>query len=60
MHSKCIIVDDEYILLGSANINDRSLNGDRDSELAMIMSRHYELVNEDDRERLNSYLNNLH
>ena len=29
------IVDDEYILIGSANINQRSLSGERDSEIAM-------------------------
>ena len=36
IHSKLIIVDDQYALLGSANINDRSLLGNRDSELAMF------------------------
>ena len=36
IHSKLIIVDDYYALLGSANINDRSLLGNRDSELAMF------------------------
>ena len=30
-----MIVDDEYIVIGSANINQRSLAGDRDSELAI-------------------------
>lgn len=28
-------MDDEYIILGSANINQRSLEGDRDTEIAM-------------------------
>lgn len=28
-------VDDEYIILGSANINQRSMDGARDSEIAM-------------------------
>lgn len=28
-------VDDEYIIIGSANINERSMNGSRDSEIAM-------------------------
>ena len=36
IHSKLIIVDDHYALLGSANINDRSMLGNRDSELAMF------------------------
>lgn len=37
VHSKLLIVDDRLAILGSANINDRSLLGDRDSELAMII-----------------------
>lgn len=28
-------MDDEYVLLGSANINQRSLEGTRDTEIAM-------------------------
>lgn len=31
-----MIVDDEYVICGSANINDRSLRGKRDSELCMV------------------------
>lgn len=31
VHSKLMIVDDEKVLIGSANINDRSLLGNRDS-----------------------------
>jgi phospholipase D1/2 len=31
VHSKLMIVDDEYLITGSANINQRSLDGDRDS-----------------------------
>lgn len=38
VHSKLTIVDDRYVLIGSANINDRSLDGDRDSELAVLIS----------------------
>ncbi|CAG2160318.1 phospholipase D-like domain-containing protein [Cupriavidus numazuensis] len=37
VHSKLMIVDDRYVLLGSANINDRSLLGDRDSELGVLL-----------------------
>ena len=33
-----MIVDDDIIICGSANINDRSQEGNRDSELAMIFS----------------------
>lgn len=29
------VVDDEYIIIGSANINERSMNGARDTEIAM-------------------------
>ncbi|XP_065319459.1 phospholipase D1-like isoform X1 [Gordionus sp. m RMFG-2023] len=36
IHSKLMIVDDEYCIIGSANINDRSMLGYRDSELAAI------------------------
>jgi len=35
VHSKMTIIDDQYILIGSANINERSLCGERDSEIAM-------------------------
>ncbi|WP_431478994.1 phospholipase D-like domain-containing protein [Massilia eburnea] len=38
VHSKLMIVDDRFALFGSANINDRSLLGDRDSELAILVS----------------------
>ena len=37
VHSKLIIVDDEVCIIGSANINDRSLLGNRDSELSMYI-----------------------
>lgn len=32
-----MIVDDEKVLIGSANINDRSLLGSRDSEIAIVI-----------------------
>ncbi|CAI0414140.1 unnamed protein product, partial [Linum tenue] len=35
IHSKGMIVDDEYVIIGSANINQRSLEGTRDTEIAM-------------------------
>ena len=35
VHSKGMIVDDEYVILGSANINERSMAGSRDTEIAM-------------------------
>ena len=37
VHSKLLIVDDQKVLIGSANINDRSMLGIRDSEFAVIM-----------------------
>lgn len=36
IHSKLMIVDEKIALIGSANINDRSLLGDRDTELAVV------------------------
>ena len=35
VHSKMTIIDDDYVLCGSANINQRSLGGNRDSEIAV-------------------------
>ena len=35
IHSKMMIVDDEVVLIGTANINQRSLDGCRDSEIMM-------------------------
>ncbi|KAJ0976302.1 hypothetical protein J5N97_018267 [Dioscorea zingiberensis] len=37
VHSKLMIVDDRIVLLGSANINDRSLLGSRDSEIGIVI-----------------------
>ncbi|CAN1281296.1 Phospholipase D zeta 1 [Linum perenne] len=37
VHSKIMIIDDRITLIGSANINDRSLLGSRDSEIAVII-----------------------
>jgi len=35
VHSKLAIFDDEYIIMGSANINERSLSGNRDTEMCV-------------------------
>ncbi|XP_074562986.1 phospholipase D delta-like isoform X1 [Curcuma longa] len=35
VHAKGMIVDDEYVIIGSANINQRSMAGARDTEIAM-------------------------
>jgi phospholipase D1/2 len=37
VHSKLLIADDRVAILGSANINDRSQLGSRDSELAVVV-----------------------
>ncbi|KAL1779001.1 phospholipase D2 [Sigmodon hispidus] len=37
IHSKMLIADDRTVIIGSANINDRSLLGKRDSELAILI-----------------------
>ncbi|KHN48093.1 Phospholipase D delta [Glycine soja] len=35
VHAKGMVIDDEYVIIGSANINQRSLDGSRDTEIAM-------------------------
>lgn len=37
VHAKTMIVDDRVAIIGSANINERSLRGSRDSEVAAII-----------------------
>ncbi|EIW71690.1 hypothetical protein TREMEDRAFT_71238 [Tremella mesenterica DSM 1558] len=37
IHSKIMIVDDRRVICGSANLNDRSQCGDRDSEIAIVI-----------------------
>jgi phospholipase D1/2 len=37
VHAKLLIVDDAVAVIGSANINDRSLNGNGDTELASVI-----------------------
>ncbi|KDP32412.1 hypothetical protein JCGZ_13337 [Jatropha curcas] len=47
VHAKMMIVDDEYIIIGSANINQRSMDGARDTEIAMgAYQPHYLATNE--------------
>ena len=36
VHSKMMIVDDSAVIVGSANINQRSMAGSRDTELAVL------------------------
>jgi phospholipase D1/2 len=35
IHSKLMIIDDKVVIMGSANINDRSMLGYRDSEIGV-------------------------
>jgi len=37
VHSKLLIVDDCKVIIASANINDRSMLGSRDSELGIVV-----------------------
>ncbi|KZT05728.1 phospholipase D/nuclease [Laetiporus sulphureus 93-53] len=37
IHAKLMIVDDRRVIMGSANINDRSQKGDGDSEIALVV-----------------------
>lgn len=48
MHSKILIIDDDILLVGSANINDRSMLGHRDSEIAVVI---------EDTEKIESMMN---
>ncbi|KAK3151992.1 hypothetical protein QOZ80_2BG0152990 [Eleusine coracana subsp. coracana] len=46
VHSKGMIVDDDYVIVGSANINQRSLAGSRDTEIAVgAYQPHHHLQN---------------
>ncbi|KAI0028033.1 phospholipase D/nuclease [Vararia minispora EC-137] len=37
IHTKLMIVDDRRVIMGSANLNDRSQRGDGDSEIALVV-----------------------
>ncbi|KAJ5594526.1 uncharacterized protein N7459_000734 [Penicillium hispanicum] len=37
IHAKCMVVDDRAAIIGSANINERSMLGSRDSEVAAVV-----------------------
>ena len=45
VHSKIMIIDDKTVIIGSANINERSMLGDRDSELAAMIEEKEEFTN---------------
>ena len=48
IHSKLMIVDDRTVILGSANINDRSMLGTRDSEYAVLINESNKLMSKMD------------
>ncbi|KAM5446647.1 Phospholipase D1 [Microsporum canis] len=37
IHAKCMVIDDRVAIIGSANINERSMLGSRDSECAAVV-----------------------
>jgi len=37
IHTKLMIIDDRFLICGSANLNDRSMCGNRDSEIAAVI-----------------------
>lgn len=41
VHSKLLIVDDQRVIVGSANINDRSMHGTRDSEICFYIRQEH-------------------
>lgn len=47
VHAKTMIVDDEYIVVGSANCNQRSMDGARDSEIAVGAYQPHHLAKDD-------------
>ena len=47
VHSKMMIVDDDYIIIGSANINQRSMAGSRDTEIAVGLYQPAHTVDEE-------------
>ncbi|KAI8990852.1 hypothetical protein BDF20DRAFT_908690 [Mycotypha africana] len=48
IHAKLLIADDRVVIMGSANLNDRSQCGDRDSEIALYV---------EDQDRISSRMN---
>ena len=43
VHSKTMIVDDDIAIIGSANINDRSMIGNHDSEIAIVIKDEHKI-----------------
>ncbi|KAL4589235.1 hypothetical protein LXL04_002141 [Taraxacum kok-saghyz] len=55
VHSKLMIVDDSYMLIGSANINQRSMDGARDTEIAVGCYQSREEGIETDKREIHGY-----
>lgn len=51
IHAKVCIVDDRLAIIGSANINERSQRGDRDSEIAAVIR---------DTDMIDGYVDRMH
>ena len=47
VHSKFMVVDDRYMIIGSANLNDRSLAGDGDTEIATLIMSEFKFPESD-------------
>ena len=45
VHNKIVIIDDKTVIIGSANINERSMFGDRDSDLVAMIEEKQEFTN---------------
>ena len=45
IHAKIMLVDDQAIIIGSANLNDRSLLGKRNSEVAVVIKADKDTIN---------------
>ena len=61
IHSKLLIVDDQKVLIGSANINDRSMLGIRDSEFAVVMEEdlNYDSIMNNNEYKASNYASSL-
>ncbi len=59
VHSKLMMVDDTYVILGSANLNERSLAGDRDTEICVHMWPGSADVAEDCKKQLKGFRDHL-
>ncbi len=59
VHSKMMIVDDEWIIIGSANLNERSLAGDRDTEICVGMWPAYPSVRDQCKAQIKAFREHL-